>query len=505
MPQRADTRAQTFLLPPSLDEWTHPEHPVRFVAAFVDALTPEEWDALGVVRRPERLGAPRYAPRALLSAWIYGFMRGIRSARALERACIEQLPLRWLTNNQCPDHNTLWRFYRTHREHMRVLLQRTIQTAVRADLVDLALLAVDGTKVRANAAADRSLDGAALAALLERTEAAIAEMEAQNERGEETPPPSLPPELRTAKALEQRVRAAMAECAERGAAVGKAKSVGPPRGNVTDPEARWMKIEKGISPGYNAQAAVVATNGTARAVLGADAPGGRIVVAAIVTTQPTDYEQLVPMITAATQAIGTAPTLTVAAPRGYPGYHSGETLAAAEAAGYPVALPESSVVDPALAPYHRASFVYDAELDTLTCPKGQELTYRSTNSSGRRYQGSAEVCRACEAFGVCTTSAANGRIVSLTEHAEVVQAHREVQQQSDRLQAMERRKHLIEPVFGIAKQVLHARQWLLRGRANVEAEWVLLATALNTRTLARIWTAMAPPERARLLALSSGT
>ena len=80
----------------------------------------------------EVLGAPAYHPRALLSVWLYGFMTSVRSCRKLE-ACRDQIPYLWLTGWQHPDHNTLWRFYRRHRQNMRELFRRTVRTAVAMD------------------------------------------------------------------------------------------------------------------------------------------------------------------------------------------------------------------------------------------------------------------------------------------------------------------------------------------------------------------------------------
>ena len=87
---------------------------------------------------------------------------------------------------------------------MRNLFKRTVRTAFRMELVDLALQAVDGTKVRANAANDRTYDGEALRRLLERSDRAVCALEAQNEAGEDAPPANLPPELAGKKALPQR-------------------------------------------------------------------------------------------------------------------------------------------------------------------------------------------------------------------------------------------------------------------------------------------------------------
>ena len=88
---------------------------------------------------PSPLGAPAYHPRALLCVWLYGFMTGVRSCRKLEAACRDQIPHLWLTGWQHPDHNTLWRFYKDHRQAMRSLSKRTVRTAVTMKLVDLAI------------------------------------------------------------------------------------------------------------------------------------------------------------------------------------------------------------------------------------------------------------------------------------------------------------------------------------------------------------------------------
>ena len=129
----------------------------------------------------EPLGAPAYHPRALLSVWLYGFMTGVRSSRKLEAACRDQIPYLWLTVWQHPDHNTLWRFYKAHRGEMRTLMKCTVGTAVEMGVVDLAVQAVDGTKIPGNSSTDWTYNVVTLQKLLDRTEAAIAELEAQNE------------------------------------------------------------------------------------------------------------------------------------------------------------------------------------------------------------------------------------------------------------------------------------------------------------------------------------
>ncbi len=103
MPLREMGREQMWMLPPTLDELLSLDHPVRFVAEFVDALDRDGWTELEVEIEGDLLGAPAYHPRALVSVWLYGFMTVVRSCRKLEAACRDQIPYLWLTGWQHPD------------------------------------------------------------------------------------------------------------------------------------------------------------------------------------------------------------------------------------------------------------------------------------------------------------------------------------------------------------------------------------------------------------------
>ena len=247
MPLRPFNREQAWLLPPTLGELIPSDHPARFVAEFIDAIDGNSWVELGIGLDGDPLGAPAYHPRALLSVWLYGFMTGIRSSRKLESACRDQVPYLWLTGWQHPDHNTLWRFYQAHRHTMRKLLKYTVATAIKLDLVDLAVQAVDGTKLAADAAGDRNYDRSGLHRLLERTELAIDQLEAQNAGGNDPLPPRLPEHLQRAQALRQKVRDAMSRLT---------RDEKLTRINLTDEDAQLMKARSGFITGYNAQTMV---------------------------------------------------------------------------------------------------------------------------------------------------------------------------------------------------------------------------------------------------------
>jgi transposase len=488
MPNRAFSREGTWLLPPTLEELIPADHPARYVAAFVDGLDRAAWGEVGVAPDGAARGALGYHPRLLLGVWLYGFMSGVRSSRKLEAACRDQLPFLWLSGWQRPDHHTLWRFYRGHRAAMRRLLKRTVRVAIGAGLVDLAVQAVDGTRVAGSAARERSLTAEGLAHLLERTEAAIADLEAQNAGGDEPPPPRLPERLTQLAALREQIQEAQARVAAED---------GPTRTNLTDEDATLQKARGGgFVVGYNAQAMVAGV--TIPQPDGTVGAGGLLITAADVTTDRDDHEQLVPL---REQAVATteAPIGTLLADGGY---HSAANLAACAAADQVVLVPDPQAPRPGGSPYHKDRFVYDAATDTFTCPQGQTLTFQGFDSRQaggppiRRYRPSKLACDACPARAACTPAKAKGRSLTVGPDDAQLRAHRTFMATEDARTAYRRRKTLPEPAFGILKEQQAARRFLLRGLDNVRAEWSLLATAFNLRTLARAWRLSARPALA---------
>ena len=483
MPTRPFSREQTWLLPPTLEELLPADHPARYVAAFVAGLDRAAWGELGVSPDGEARGAPVYHPRVLLGVWLSGFMSGVRSSRKLEGACRDQVPYLWLTGWQRPDHNTLWRFYQEHRTALRRLLKRTVRVAVEAGLVDLAVQAVDGTRIAGSAARERSLDATGLAALLAQTEAAIADLEAQNTGGDEPPPPRLPGDLAHLTALRERIQAAQARVAAK---------EGPTRANVTDPDATLQKVRGGgFQAGYNAQAMLA---GVVAPQPGQ--PGGLLITADDVTSDRDDHGQVVPMAERATET--TAVPVPVLLADG--GYHSAANLTACAEHAPPiqVVMPDPQAPRPGAA-YHKDRFTYDPTTDTLTCPQGQPLTFHGLmerargQPTARRYRASKAVCDACPVRAACTTSKTKGRSLTIGPDDALLRAHRAFMATDDARTAYRRRKTLPEPAFGILKEQQGARRFLLRGLANVRAEWALLATAFNLRTLARLWRASSLP------------
>ncbi|OGO01756.1 MAG: hypothetical protein A2Y72_00500 [Chloroflexi bacterium RBG_13_53_26] len=352
---------------------------------------------------------------------------------------------------------------------MRHLFKRTVHTAVKIGLVDMAVQAIDGTKIAGNASKHRTYDREGLQRLLERTEKTILELEKENEVGNDPAPSHLPSKLIQAEQLRAEVKAAMEELAEEGRK----------RVNLTDKDSELMKTRHGIVAGYNAQTVVSPAKVDEK-------ENGLIITAADVTTDASDFRQLVPMLEQAEENTGEQAKVSLADG----GYHSGANLASCTQRGQLVIMPESQ--QHALKThYHKDRFIYDESTDRYTCPQGQALYLRRTKRTKgtivREYRASPATCRECSAFGSCTQNGVYGRRIEIRPHDALLRQHRELMATEEAKIVYSRRKELPEPAFGILKEQMGMRRFLLRGLASVKAELLTLVTAFNLRTLWRFW------------------
>ena len=470
MPVRPFSREQIWFLPPKLGDLLPNDHAARYVAEFVDSLDSSEWQKLGIGLNGEALGAPEYHPRMLLSVWLYGFMTRTRSSRKLEDACREQISYLWLTGMQHPDHNTLWRFYKEHRDQMRHLFKYSIKVAINLNLIDLAIQAVDGTKVAANASKDRTYDAKGLQRLLERVEEAINDLEKQNEVGNDQPSPRLPEQLKQAEQLRTEIKAAMKRLADENIK----------RVNLTDGDAPLMKGRQGIIAGYNVQGVVSPLKTTE-----VQETTGMIITAVDTVQAPADNNLLMPMIEQAEENTETKPDTLADA-----GYHSGSNLADCAERKQVIIMPESRVKE-LQNPYHKDKFKYNPESDTYMCPEGHTLRFvRNVVKTGikiRIYRCYREVCMRCKAFGKCTSTIHYGRELQISQNDAVLKKHRAWMITEEAKVKYSRRKELVEPTFGIIKEQMGLRRFLLRGLNNARSEATLIATPFNLRTMHHAW------------------
>lgn len=439
-----------FLLPPSVDEWLPERHLARFVVEVIAGL-----DLRAMTGRYRGSGEASYHPQLLLGIIIYGYATGVFSSRKLERATYESVAFRFIAANQHPDHDTIAAFRRRFLEQLEKLFLQVLGVAREMGLLRLGTVALDGTKIHANASRHSALSYEHAGKIEAQLQAEVAELMAKAEAADQADVPdgmSIPEELarreqrlaaiaRAKATIEARAKerdareradyeAKLAAREAKTAATGKKPSGRPPappvegplpsdQVNLTDEESRIMPVPGGgFEQCYNAQAAVAA--------------GSLLVIAADVTQAPNDKQQLEPMldkIAALPDELGKAEALLADN-----GYFSEGNVNACAAAG----------IDPVIA-------------------IGREVHHPSL----------------AERFAAAPPPPEQPSPRAAMEHRLKTPAGKQ-------LYAL--RKQIPEPVFGIIKSALGFRQFLLRGLDNVRGEWNLVTMAWNMKRMF-VWAA----------------
>jgi len=440
---KAYNTRQHYLLPPSPQEWLPAGHLAHFIDDVVDRL-----DLGGVFAGYEGTkGQPPYHPEMMVRVWLYGYCVGIRSSRRLERALYEDVGFRMLSGNQQPDHWTLSEFRRRHLGALGELFTQTVKLAQRAGMVKLGQVAIDGTKVKANASKHRAMSYERMKKEEKRLREEIAryftEVEttdrAEDEKYGEKRGDELPEHLKTERqrlaAIEDAMAALEAEAREKAAAeqtnrrkeAEKAGRTYQPRKdpkeakpspkaqrNFTDPDSRIMKnADKAFIQAYNGQIAVDVDS--------------QIIVAAGLTNQAADAPHLVKLVEQVERITGKKPEEVLADA----GYFSADNVTRLEGRGMSVLIPPERV-------------------------KRREWR------------------EGCDPPGAPPPDDAT--VAEKMRHRLKMAANRERYRQRDRS---------VEPVFGQMKEARGLRQFLLRTLRKVLASWHLECAAHNLLKLYR--------------------
>ena len=427
MPESA-MRSKTFrpydqdtllLMPPSVRDWVTSDS----LASFIDVLVNELDLAPFLAAHDEPRGMPPYHPAMMLKVLLYGYATGVRSSRKLEERLCSDVGFMFLAGQARPGHKAIGEFRRRHLAAFAALFLDSLVLCREAGMVKLGRVALDGTKVKANASKHRAMSYARMAeretALEAQVAAIIAEAEAVDAaedalygdaRGDE-----LPPELRTRDGKLRKIREAKAALeADARERTGDPDAVPDPKAqrNFTDPESRIMLSKPdGWIYGYNAQAVVDEAH--------------QVIVATDLGTDATDTRQLPAMLDQVRANTGRHPRRLLADA----GYCSDDNLAALEARGI------------------------DAYI-----------------ALGR------------DRHGTPVPPPPRGRIPAGLSRRE--RMGRKLRTKAGRAHYA-RRKAIVEPVFGQIKEPGGFRRFCLRGKRKVSAEWQLVCAVHNLGKLFR--------------------
>ena len=415
---------EELLLPPSLRDWLPENHLAYFVSDVVDNL---DLSAMDAVYGDEKRGQPPYDPLMMTKVLVYGYCVGVFSSRKIERRLVEDIAFRVLAAGNQPNFRTISDFRKIHLKTLAGLFEQVLQIALEAGAMKVGRVALDGTKVKANASKHKAMSydrmretekqlKAEVKHLLEQAEAADAEEDVRygkDRSGDELPAELERRETRLNKikeakrALQERARQ---QAAEDGQNPKQAKPQDKDQYNFTDPESRIMRGADGIVQAYNAQAAVE--------------PDLQLIVGQTVTQAANDKQQLLPMVEVIEQQGGQRPEEILADS----GYCSEKNLEALESATQP---------ERHIAGYIATERQKHGE-HREPCPKGP-LPQGATRVDRMRRKLKTKVGKAVYAA----------------------------------------RKAIVEPVFGQIKQARGFRQFLLRGIEKVRGEWSLVCLTHN--------------------------
>ena len=422
---------EELLLPPSLRDWLPENHLAYFVSDVADNLDLSGMDA---VYGNEKRGQPPYDPLMMTKVLLYGYCVGVFSSRRIERRLVEDIAFRVLAAGNQPNFRTISDFRKIHLGTLEGLFEQVLKIALEAGAMKVGRVAVDGTKVKANASKHKAMSydrmqekekqlKAEVKQLLAQAEAADAAEDQQygkDRRGDELPAELQRRETRIKKiqqakrAVEQRARdKAVAEGADPQQATPKDKD----QNNFTDPQSRIMKGADGIVQAYNAQAAVE--------------PKLQLIVGQTVTQAANDKEQLMPMLATMEEQSGQRPDDVLADS----GYCSEKNLEALDSEENP-----QRRIDGYIATERQKHDEYKAP-----CPKGP-LPKGATRVDRMRRKLKTKAGKAVYAA----------------------------------------RKAIVEPVFGQIKQARGFRQFLLRGIDKVRGEWSMVCLTHNILKMYRL-------------------
>jgi transposase len=452
-------RQQQHLLPPQVEDYVAAENPVRFLDAFVDSLDLRKAGFVFPKEDRQGRGRPAYHPATLLKLFIYGYLHQIRSSRRLEAECGRNLEVMWLVGQLAPDFKTIADFRKDNADAFKAVVREFSALCRKMELFGGELLAIDGTKIKAQNSPAKNWTQSKLekqsAKLEERLREYLSAVEQADSEG---------PQQRVAEPgeLKRKIQKLQEQQRQTQARLQTLEQSGQSEMSATDAESRGMRCKGNHLVGYNVQGVVDAKH--------------HLMVVSEVTQAASDQGQLATMAAAAKSELGIECAAVVADG----GYFKSEDIKRCQEMGMePHVPPGLNSPSERAGLYGKACFRYSPDKDVYVCPNSAELKLRRvTQDKGRQLFNytNPSACALCGLKDKCTQT--RFRTVTRWEHEEVIE--RMAAEMSAHPEKLAARKTLIEHPWGTLKWLLPGG-FLVRGLRKVRAEVSLAHLAYNIK------------------------
>ena len=476
---KAVLRNQMVLRNLDVERLLEPEHPARAIWELLGKCDLEPFYC-AIEALQGRAGRPPHDPHLLISLWLYSYMKGIPSAREIERRCEHDPAYMWLTGAEKVCAHTLSDYRTAHQQALDDLFIQLLAVLEQAGMVDLRQVTQDGTKIGAAAGADTFRRKKTIAEHLERAQQRVEELNQAAEGENDThSQQAQAAQQRAAREQLERMEKALKEVEELQKTAREPDKV---RVSTTDPEARIMKQNNGgYGPSYNLQL----TTDTQQTVI----------VSVDVTQDSNDTEQLQPAMERVQQQAGQAPEQVIADGS----YTSRGNIVAMEHSHIDLIgpVPDGSVQKETLyqirgvaAQFRAEAFGFDADRNCYTCPAGKSLPYRRKNllpgQTKYFYQAAREDCQGCVHRLQCCPKSKNGRSLVRAEDSAAVKKFR-AKMESEAAQAIYKKRGPVAEFPNLCiKERFGVRRFSVRGLAKVKIEGLWLALTFNVQQWIRL-------------------
>jgi len=462
-------REQLVLFSERLDGIVEENNPVRFIDEYIGKLDLKELE----FKEPKiETGRPPYKPELMIKIYVYGYLHGIRSSRRLEKECRKNIELIWLCEQLAPDFKTVADFRKDNREGIKNIFKNFLEFCKKLKLIDYKLVAIDGTKMRAQNSINNIYKKKEMKKLKKKLDNRIKEYMEELDRNDEKEAVECDlteeicekiNKLKKSKIKLKEIKKIFKKNPELDIYFGG------------DSDSRFQRDNGRINAGYNCQIGVDNKN--------------KLIVAADVTNESNDKKQLNNMKKKVCEGKNRKGKTAIVADTGY--YSENEVLKAVQDKRTEIYVPHPGDVKRNVkekVKYTIDDFKYDKAQKVFVCPEGKELQKRGKVIKHKGVKKSYYICNECKGCRkkkLCTTEPSRKRLL-VSEQIMKVIAFREKMNKESSKKVTRKRKELAEHPFGTLKHGLGYRHFMQKGKENACSEFTFMSFIYNLKRVLNI-------------------